>query len=85
MIIQPTQSNTIGVIDSTIEDISKKERGSYKTIPRVVNRQIDTEVDWSQYTKLETIGIDEISDKKGHQDYLVIRQNQNSDKRQNQP
>lgn len=60
------------LINSTIQDVSKKEQINYKTILRVVNRQVDTEVDWSQYTNLETIGIDEISDKKGHQDYLVI-------------
>jgi transposase len=60
------------LINSTIEDVSRKERISYKTIVRAVKRQINTEVDWSQYTDLETLGLDEISDKKGHQDYLVI-------------
>ena len=60
------------LINSTIEDVARKERISYKTIVKVVKRQINKEVDWSQYTHLEIIGIDEISDKKGHQDYLVI-------------
>ena len=33
------------LINSTIEDVSRKERVSYKTIVRVVNRQINKEVD----------------------------------------
>ena len=60
------------LINSTIQDVSKKEKISYKTIVRVLNRQVSTKVDWSQYTNLEVLGIDEISDRKGHQDYLAI-------------
>lgn len=60
------------LINSTIEDVSRKERISYKTIVRTVKRQVNAKVDWSQYTNLETLGLDEISDKKGHQDYLLI-------------
>jgi len=33
---------------------------------------VNSTVDWSQYTDLNTIGIDEISNKKGHHDYLAI-------------
>lgn len=60
------------LINSTVEDVSRKERVSYKTIVRSVDRQVDSKVDWGQYTDLNTIGIDEVSDKKGHHDYLVI-------------
>ena len=60
------------LINSTVEDVSRKERVSYKTIVRAVRRQVNNKVEWGQYTNLETIGIDEISDKKGHHDYLVI-------------
>jgi transposase len=60
------------LINSTIQDVSKKEKISYKTIVRVLDRHVSTEVDWSQYTNLEVLGIDEISDRKGHQDYLEI-------------
>jgi transposase len=38
------------LINSTIEDVSRKERVSYKTIVRAVRRQINKSVDWSQYT-----------------------------------
>jgi transposase len=60
------------LINSTVEDVSRKESVSYKTIVRAVSRQVNSTVDWSQYTDLNTIGIDEISDKKGHHDYLAI-------------
>ena len=60
------------LINSTIKDVSRKENLSYKTITRIVNRLINKKVDWSEYSDLMTLGIDEISDKKGHQDYLTI-------------
>jgi len=60
------------LINSTVEDVYKKAHVGYKTIVRVLKRRVNTEVDWSQYTDLEVIGIDEISDKKGHRDYLTI-------------
>lgn len=60
------------LINSTIEDVSKKLKISYKTVASVVEREVSKEVDWSRYTDLETLGIDEISDRKGHQDYLAI-------------
>ena len=49
------------LINSTVEDVSRKESVSYKTIVRAVSRQVNSTVDWSQYTDLNTIGIDEIS------------------------
>ena len=60
------------LINSTIKDVSLKENLSYKTITRIVHRLINKKVDWSEYSDLTTLGIDEISDKKGHQDYLTI-------------
>ena len=60
------------LINSTIEDVSKKLKISYKTIAGVLDREVSKDVDWSKYTNLETLGIDEISDRKGHQDYLAI-------------
>ena len=60
------------LINSTIEDVSKKTKIGYKTITGVLDRQVSKKVDWSKYTDLNVIGIDEISDRKGHQDYLAI-------------
>ena len=60
------------VIHSTIEDVSKKTGLSYSTIQNTIKHRIGCEVDWSNYTDLNTIGIDEISNRKGHQDYLAV-------------
>ena len=60
------------LIHSTIQDVSRKENISPKTVQRVLNRRVDQEVDWDNYNDLNTIGIDEISIKKGHQDYLTV-------------
>jgi transposase len=60
------------LINSTIEDVSKKTKIGYKTIAGILDRQVSKKVDWSKYTDLNVIGTDEISDRKGHQDYLAI-------------
>jgi len=60
------------LIHSTIQDVSKKTGISYSTIETTINHRIGCDVDWSNYTDLNTIGIDEISNRKGHQDYLAV-------------
>jgi len=60
------------LINSTVEDVSIKEDIGYKSIMGVIDRYISEEVDWDKIKKLEIIGIDEISLKKGHKDYATI-------------
>jgi transposase len=60
------------LIHSTVQDVSLKESTSYETVKSALDRQVKQEVDWSEYDNLETIGIDEISMKKGHQDYVTV-------------
>jgi transposase len=60
------------VINSTIQDVARKERMSYKTVQHTLDHLISKKVDWSLHTDLETIGIDEISNRKGHQDFIAI-------------
>jgi len=60
------------LIHSTIEDVGKKEHISSEIVESSLNRGVNIAVDWSIYTNLETIGIDEIAVKKGHNDYLTI-------------
>lgn len=60
------------LIHSTIEDVTKKTGISYSTIENSMQHRIGSEVDWSSYSDLHTIGIDEISNRKGHQDYLAV-------------
>ena len=60
------------LVNATVEDVSRKEQLAYDMILGIVDRHIRTDVDWSQYKALGTLGIDEIALKKGHRDYVVI-------------
>ena len=52
------------LINSTIEDVSKKERIGQRVIQGALDRQVKKEVNWSKISNLGTLGIDEISLKK---------------------
>lgn len=60
------------LVNSTIEDISIKEDVGYKAIEAILDRHISHEVNWDEYDKLKELGIDEISLKKGHKDFVTI-------------
>jgi len=60
------------LIHSTVEDVGKKEGISSEIVESSLNRVVNISVDWSMYTDLETIGIDEIAIRKGHNNYLTI-------------
>jgi transposase len=62
----------IQLIQSTIQDVSRKEDIGYAAIEGVLDRHVASVVDWRVYERLDVLGIDEIALKKGHQDYLVI-------------
>ena len=62
----------LACVNSTIADVSTKERVGYETIMGMIDREIAKEVDWKGIGKLEGLGIDEISLKKGHKDFVVI-------------
>jgi transposase len=60
------------MIHSTLADVSKKEKISYDIVESALMRGADMSVDWSVYTDLTTIGIDEIALRKGHNNYITI-------------
>jgi len=60
------------LINSTIEDVSQKESISYDRVLGTLERQIESSVDWSRYTELDVLGLDEISLKRGHRDYVTL-------------
>lgn len=62
----------MALINSTIADVSIKEKIGYEVIEGIIERQIDVDVDWDKIKGLDVIGIDEISIKKGHKDFVVI-------------
>jgi transposase len=60
------------LINSTIEDVSRKEQVGYEAVVGVINRHISREVNWAEYESIEALGLDEIALKRGHQDFVVI-------------
>lgn len=60
------------LINSTIQDVSIKENIGYDTIEGILDRSTDTTIDWDTVQKIDILGIDEISIKKGHKDFVVI-------------
>jgi transposase len=60
------------VINSTIQDVARKERISYSTISTILFHRIGDSINWDNFSDLHTIGIDEISNRKGFKDFIAI-------------
>lgn len=59
------------LINSTIKDVAEKLRTTEEVIEGIINRRIDTDIDWANISPTR-IGIDEIALRKGHKQYLTI-------------
>lgn len=70
----------LSCVNSTIADVAIKEKVSYELVSGVVDRNIDKAVSWESIKKLDVLGIDEISLKKGHQDFVAIVTDRSDDK-----
>ncbi|CAK0764043.1 transposase [Gammaproteobacteria bacterium] len=62
----------LSCVNSTISDVSIKENISYDAIIGIIDRNVDKEVNWGNIGRLDVIGVDEVSLKKGHKDFVVI-------------
>jgi transposase len=60
------------LVNTTIEDVSMRENIGYDAVLGALDRQIETQVNWSEIDDLGTIGIDEIALKKGRKNYAAI-------------
>lgn len=60
------------LVHSTIEDVSIKEGMSYDGVLGVMERKIAAKTEWSRYRAISRLGLDEISLKKGHRDFVTI-------------
>ena len=60
------------LINSTVEDVAKKSKIGYQIIERILDNQVDKKTNWAKIDDLETIGIDEIASKKGHDSYFTV-------------
>lgn len=71
----------VQLIHSTIEDVRIKEALSYDSVLGVLERRMDPMVNWSNFSQIGTLGLDEIAPKKGQGHYLVIVTSRQADGR----
>ncbi len=60
------------LVNSTVQDVCMKEDIGYEAVMGILDRHIQGEVDWKQFSRLDILGLDEISLKKGHRDFVAI-------------
>jgi len=60
------------LINGTVSDVCIKEQFGYEEVMGIIDRRIAVQIDWSEVDRLDIIGLDEITLKKGHQDYVTI-------------
>jgi transposase len=60
------------LVNSTVQDVSAKACIGYAGVEGVLERRMAEQVDWTRFSALEVLGIDEIALKKGQGDYAVI-------------
>ena len=61
----------ISPVSSTVSDVCMKEDIGYDAVEGIIDRHISGSVNWSEISTTETLGIDEISLKKGHRDFVT--------------
>lgn len=60
------------LVNSTAADTAIKENLGYDAVEGIIDRHIDKKVNWESIDSIEIIGIDEITRKKGHSDFVAI-------------
>lgn len=60
------------LVNSTVVDIARKLDISEAKVTGILERHVETKVDWAKFSQIEILGVDEIALKKGHRDYVVI-------------
>ena len=60
------------LIGSTVEEVSRREGIGYEAVMGIIRRHVREEVDWAEFDRLDQLGLDEISLKKGHRDFVAI-------------
>ena len=69
------------LVNSTVEDVSRKEDVGYDAVEGAIARCIQVSVNWDEFTELQNIGIDEIAMRKGHGNFVAIITTRQSDGR----
>lgn len=70
---KPYEQNLLfELVNSTVSDVSRKEGIDYHAVEALINRYVETEIDFSQIKSLCVLGLDEISLKKGYRDFVTL-------------
>jgi len=67
------------LVNSTVEDVRRKEDVGYDAVEGAVARCIRVQVNWGEFDELTTIGIDEIALTKGRDNFAAIITTQQAD------
>ncbi len=62
----------LALINSTIRDVGRKREIGPAAIEGILDRKIEEKVNWEKMRVIDVIGIDEISLKKGHRDFVTV-------------
>jgi len=60
------------LVNSTVADIAIKENLTTDEVQGIIDRHIDKKINWDLIEKIVLLGLDEISSKKGHKDFVTI-------------
>ena len=60
------------LVNSTVSDIAIKENLTVDEVQGIIDRHIDKEVNWDLIEIIVLLGLDEISRKKGHKNFVTI-------------
>jgi len=60
------------LINSTLEDVSCKYDVSSEQLDGLIDRSVAQTVDWKRFERLDVLGVDEISLRKGHRNYVTV-------------
>jgi transposase len=71
----------VQLVNSTVEDVSRKEDVGYDAVDGVIERYIHASVNWDEFNELSVIGIDEIALTKGRRNFVAIVTTQQADGR----
>ena len=69
----------VQLVNSTVEDVSRKEDVGYDAVDGAIERYVHASVNWDAFDELRVIGIDEIALSKGRRNFIAIVTTQQAD------
>jgi transposase len=60
------------LVNSSVTDVASKLSISQDVVIGVIDRWIETSVDWEEFESIEVIGIDQIALKRGHRNFVAL-------------